>query len=371
MMVAICCIFLTKLFCFFKQLIILFLLSYSYFVFVYVFCLKSLFKTKQDPSYLSSNLSVNLIFSYLFSFNLNFLFTICFYLLILFKPHARAHKKYSLDKKLLKQMSLDNHESEDENHEIKLDSIQNSHLKILAQNRNLTLKTRNNYGHIRICLKCNIIMPDRCSHCKSCKTCILKRDHHCPWLSKCIGYSNQKYYICMLTYLAFLIVFVLTTLFGRIIDVLAFVRNNFNEGVNLIFILNVDQRTDVIHISALYMLCCLLFFPICLLLINTYCLALSNLTNIEHNFPPFVVESREFEEEQQRTNSANVLGNLKEIFGSSSLLAYMPVWTTPGDGHSFSFNFKPIEKRKCICNCVWDCRITFYFLIRLILICFK
>ena len=42
---------------------------------------------------------------------------------------------------------------------------------------------------------------DRTSHCSQCKICILKRDHHCPWVNKCIGHQNMRYFMGYLIWL--------------------------------------------------------------------------------------------------------------------------------------------------------------------------
>jgi hypothetical protein len=37
------------------------------------------------------------------------------------------------------------------------------------------------------CTKCQAPKPERTHHCSFCKRCVLKMDHHCPWLAnKCI-----------------------------------------------------------------------------------------------------------------------------------------------------------------------------------------
>ena len=45
------------------------------------------------------------------------------------------------------------------------------------------------------CPKCCSIKPDRAHHCRVCKRCIRKMDHHCPWINNCVGEKNQKYFV--------------------------------------------------------------------------------------------------------------------------------------------------------------------------------
>lgn len=150
----------------------------------------------------------------------------------------------------------------------------------------------------------------------------------------------------MLTYLTSLILLVLTSLFWTYFDIIKIILNYLNKDFSLFLDFGVEKRTNMIHIFLLYSFCSLIILPILLLLINTYLLAFANITNIEQNFPPFITDSN------TNCNKGTIWENFKEIFGYSFLLAYLPLFTTPGDGHNFSFNFRQLEKEKLSCFCV-------------------
>jgi palmitoyltransferase len=45
-----------------------------------------------------------------------------------------------------------------------------------------------------ICKKCISPKPPRTHHCSVCDKCVLKMDHHCPWINGCIGHFNHRYF---------------------------------------------------------------------------------------------------------------------------------------------------------------------------------
>ena len=44
----------------------------------------------------------------------------------------------------------------------------------------------------RMCRRCQAFKPPRAHHCSICKRCIIKMDHHCPWVNNCVGIGNHK-----------------------------------------------------------------------------------------------------------------------------------------------------------------------------------
>ncbi|PUZ65677.1 hypothetical protein GQ55_3G243900 [Panicum hallii var. hallii] len=55
-------------------------------------------------------------------------------------------------------------------------------------------------GDLRYCQKCCHYKPPRAHHCRFCKRCVLKMDHHCIWINNCVGHENYKIFLVFVLY---------------------------------------------------------------------------------------------------------------------------------------------------------------------------
>ena len=73
--------------------------------------------------------------------------------------------------------------------------------KYQRNRKKILISYRGYFHNFKICETCNIIRPERSTHCSLCNNCVEKFDHHCSWLGNCIGKRNYPYFYGFLVFL--------------------------------------------------------------------------------------------------------------------------------------------------------------------------
>ena len=293
--------------------IVVLLFIYSYYSYVIEFCYyKIIVHDRRD--------TIAIILLSLFHF-IYFLVIWCLFVLLT-TDHQDISIKYKL--KLVSRELLNVVQQQHQNESIShLSQLSNDALKIYIKQKAIQIITCNFNGDINVCFICKLIKPDRCHHCKLCDKCILRMDHHCPWLNRCIGYSNQKYFILFLIYTLVYQIFILCTTFPTLIQC-------WNE-------MFMNNRSEY-YIIILFMLNSCFLIPIGLLVVYSIRLVALNKTNIEDDYHQYVLDNCKAYQSGNIFNLGNYIDNLKQIFGTNILFALLPLWTTLGDGHQFDIS---------------------------------
>ncbi|MCL7041290.1 hypothetical protein MKW94_026073 [Papaver nudicaule] len=82
----------------------------------------------------------------------------------------------------------------------------------------ISYETQRDGGDLRYCQKCSCYKPPRAHHCRVCKRCVLRMDHHCIWINNCVGHANYKIFFVFVLYAVIACIHSLILLVGCILD---------------------------------------------------------------------------------------------------------------------------------------------------------
>lgn len=61
--------------------------------------------------------------------------------------------------------------------------------------------------HQEICETCMRYKPPRAHHCAICQKCVLKFDHHCPWINNCVGLHTHRNFVLFLVFTSLICIY--------------------------------------------------------------------------------------------------------------------------------------------------------------------
>lgn len=194
------------------------------------------------------------------------------------------------------------------------------HSQHMSDTAPMSLQEMKRSGERRHCKWCGKYKPDRCHHCRVCKMCILKMDHHCPWIYNCVGYANYKYFFLFLLYCVLDLHLMVWTMAESV--------KNCIENIDIPFM---KMSTMFFGETLAFFLAVLVTLFFCF---HIY-LALKAMTTIE-----FCEKSLGRKEGATKNYDPSVYdhglwGNIRTVLGNNALLWFLPCSLPAGDGLNF------------------------------------
>jgi len=164
--------------------------------------------------------------------------------------------------------------------------------------------------HGRLCSVCENAKPPRCHHCRQCGTCVLKMDHHCPWINNCVGFRNQKFFILFLLYTS------LTSLYFLATSIPLF----FSDTVAKLIEDPLNLQTMILSV-----ICVSFGFGLLAFAGFHFSLVLQNQTTLESGPEP-------------NPYDVGRKSNWRQVFGPQPMFWFFPVANSVGNGYDFPLN---------------------------------
>ncbi|DBA73281.1 TPA: Palmitoyltransferase [Trebouxia sp. C0004] len=208
------------------------------------------------------------------------------------------------------------------------------------------IEVKRKSGESRFCKKCKCYKPPRSHHCRVCGKCVLRMDHHCPWINNCVGHGNYKTFLLFLIYVNAAVMHALglfvahaAHMVGLNSDHRRHAARSSSTGSLLHSTASGPAKTHVFW-AILQAICTAMTFPLCIALVmllgwNAY-LLLTNRTTIEY-YEGVTAEVKAMRrgERYQHPYDLGLCGNLHSILGANPERWLFPGMAAAGDGLAY------------------------------------
>lgn len=202
----------------------------------------------------------------------------------------------------------------------------------LSDREAMMLRSRSGQlGDWTMCTRCESFRPPRAHHCRVCRRCIRKMDHHCPWVNNCVGEFNQKFFLQFLFYVG------LSSCYSVLVMVLSWVYDDefASTGLKGPFGENA-HHAKVLHSIFLSMESALFGMFVIAVSCDQLGAIFSEETAIE-------AVQRRTKQVYKRSRRRSRVSLLKEVCGGGSLFAWLVPCSSPPTGREFLANPKALS----------------------------
>ncbi|EPS59858.1 hypothetical protein M569_14949, partial [Genlisea aurea] len=177
-------------------------------------------------------------------------------------------------------------------------------------------------SNTRLCDKCSVNKPPRAHHCRVCRRCVLKMDHHCIWINNCVGCRNYNAFLLLVFYAT------LASAYSAIIITISMIKRDWDHASS--------QHSKSLHLFCGVLSGSLSFILGSLLVWHLY-LTSHNMTTIEyHEAKRAAWLASKSGQTYRHPYDAGFYRNITSVFGPNVLKWFWPrAVDHVGDGVGF------------------------------------